>query len=132
MTDRERLVRRLHDWGTVEAEALADYLLENGVIVPPCKVGDTIYQIYEKCVCTLGHRELHSTCDSPIDCRKCRAVKIERQIRETDFSLIMLKRVGVEFFTTREEAEKILKDKQDKCMIKQYVENCEDCGFCQK
>lgn len=23
----------------------ADYLLENGVIVPPCKVGDTVYQV---------------------------------------------------------------------------------------
>ena len=46
MTDRERLVRRLHDWGTVEAEALADYLLENGVIVPPCKVGDELYCVY--------------------------------------------------------------------------------------
>lgn len=29
--------------GTVEH--LADYLLEHGVIVPPCKVGDTVYYI---------------------------------------------------------------------------------------
>ena len=26
-------------------EALADYLLDNGVIVPPCKVGDVVYYI---------------------------------------------------------------------------------------
>lgn len=26
-------------------EHIADYLLENGVIVPPCKVGDTVYVI---------------------------------------------------------------------------------------
>ena len=26
-------------------ENLADYLLANGVIVPPCKVGDTVYEI---------------------------------------------------------------------------------------
>ena len=45
MTDRERLVRRLNDWGTLEAESLADYLLANGVIVLPCKVGDTVYYI---------------------------------------------------------------------------------------
>lgn len=45
MTDRERLVRRLNDWGTVEAEALADYLLVNGVILPPCKVGATVYEL---------------------------------------------------------------------------------------
>lgn len=25
------------------AEVIADHLLENGVIVPPCKVGDTVY-----------------------------------------------------------------------------------------
>ena len=25
------------------AEVIADYLLENGVVVPPCKVGDTVY-----------------------------------------------------------------------------------------
>ena len=42
MTDRERLVRRLNDWGTLEAESLADYLLVSGVIVLPCKVGDTL------------------------------------------------------------------------------------------
>ena len=28
-------------------EWLADYLLTNGVIVPPCKVGDTVYRIVE-------------------------------------------------------------------------------------
>jgi hypothetical protein len=28
-------------------EELADYLLANGVIVPPCKVGDTLYDISE-------------------------------------------------------------------------------------
>lgn len=27
------------------AEIIADYLLANGVIVPPCKVGDTVYVV---------------------------------------------------------------------------------------
>lgn len=27
----------------IECGTLADYLLKNGVIVPPCKVGDTVY-----------------------------------------------------------------------------------------
>ena len=31
----------------INAEWLADYLLANGVIVPPCKVGDTVYDISE-------------------------------------------------------------------------------------
>ena len=40
------------EFGNVETDELADYLLENGVIVPPCKVGDIVkcdaiyYRIY--------------------------------------------------------------------------------------
>ena len=29
------------------ADYLADYLLKNGVIVPPCKVGDVVYHIHK-------------------------------------------------------------------------------------
>lgn len=28
-------------------EFVADYLLESGVIVPPCKVGDTVYEFFD-------------------------------------------------------------------------------------
>lgn len=28
------------------ASVMADYLLKNGVIVPPCKVGDKVYRLY--------------------------------------------------------------------------------------
>lgn len=31
------------DWGDGELEEIADHLLANGVIVPPCKVGDKVY-----------------------------------------------------------------------------------------
>lgn len=30
-----------------KCEKTADYLLANGVIVPPCKVGDTVYEIVQ-------------------------------------------------------------------------------------
>ena len=51
MTERERLVELLeeaegqvnNDLPTIEE--IADYLLANGVIVPPCKVGDTVFII---------------------------------------------------------------------------------------
>ena len=33
-------------------EFLADYLIANGVICPPCKVGDTVYVIYDGYVTT--------------------------------------------------------------------------------
>lgn len=54
MTQRERLVELILNSGVIEqffdyeeqeAERLADYLLENGVIVPPCKVGDMAYAV---------------------------------------------------------------------------------------
>jgi hypothetical protein len=55
MTDRERLIELLlqsdpikerdldDDWYDGELEDIADCLLSNGVIVPPCKVGDEVY-----------------------------------------------------------------------------------------
>lgn len=90
---------------------LADYedLEEQGrLIILPCKEGTTIYQTCYKCTCTLGHAFLHNTCNSPIECRKCDAVKIERWIKETTFSLSMLDRIGVDFFINREDAEAAL------------------------
>ena len=51
MTDREsreRLIELLDDYmgNTFHTnDGLADHLLENGVIVPPCKVGGIVYEI---------------------------------------------------------------------------------------
>ena len=54
MSERERLIKLLdQNCGYVEeqkAENIADYLLENGVIVPPVKVGGIVWVIYNKCV----------------------------------------------------------------------------------
>lgn len=51
MTDRERLIElledTLYDWEcdvSIETVTeIAEHLIENGVIVPPCKVGQTVY-----------------------------------------------------------------------------------------
>ena len=50
MTDLERLTALLDNApadpaGNRNVRTLAEYLLANGVIVPPCKVGDTVYVI---------------------------------------------------------------------------------------
>ena len=55
MNEREKLIELLENWGNkendgVRAESIADYLLENGVIVPPVKVGGIVWVIYNKCV----------------------------------------------------------------------------------
>ena len=51
MSDRERLIELIEKTfavqyaarGLLTAQHTADHLLANGVIVPPCKVGDTVY-----------------------------------------------------------------------------------------
>ena len=46
-SDRDRLIElisKVQYLGGLE-EKVADYLLANGVIAPPCKVGDKVYQI---------------------------------------------------------------------------------------
>jgi hypothetical protein len=45
---RDRLIELLEStryWGSGTSEEIADYLLANGVIAPPYKVGDTAYYI---------------------------------------------------------------------------------------
>ena len=44
----ERLIELIEDAYFCNIEELADYLLANGVIVPPCKVGDKVYRISTK------------------------------------------------------------------------------------
>lgn len=56
MTEREKLIALLDDGcykacsdasGKKVNEVLADYLLENGVTILPCKVGDMVYSIWQ-------------------------------------------------------------------------------------
>lgn len=52
MADRDRLIELLKKadsatWGQTY-ESYADYLLANGVIVPPCKVTDWVWYVREK------------------------------------------------------------------------------------
>lgn len=57
MKERERLIELLGKdyilYEKEDIEELADILLENGVIVPPCKVGDKIYFTYNEKVFNL-------------------------------------------------------------------------------
>lgn len=53
MNERERLIELINrvldcDKAGIVPEWLADDLLANGVIVPPCKVGDTVYRISKR------------------------------------------------------------------------------------
>lgn len=113
MTDRERLIDLMIEAKRTEPETgsfteyLADYLLEHGVIVLPCNVGDTLYEIHKR----LKGRKWINTIS-------------ERHVRGIEISIhnILIARCGTDIavflsdlgktvFFSREEAEKALKER---------------------
>ena len=85
---------------------LADYLLANGVIVPPCKVGDTLYVISQmKDKRVLPFINEYEATYIQIGKRKCKVYhEVDGYIKtflQDDF--------GKTVFLTREEAEQALK-----------------------
>ena len=111
---RERLIELIQDsvFGCARhwAEVIADGLLANGVIVPPCKAGQTVYAID-----SLNHKEIY----------ECRVNEISMSAGNNNFVVLdrfiggfLLRRnysvcfndFGKTVFLTREEAEKALKE----------------------
>lgn len=111
MTDRERLIELFKGAESKVTEELnkhlkleekewmgiyADYLLANGVIVPPCKVGGTVWEI---------------NTDNPFDeDLRVMEAKVERFLIGTSVDLHCMDCVGKTVFLTKEEAEEKLKE----------------------
>ena len=100
MADRERLIDLIREAKKHTKNAnsdlernmiFADYLLEHGVIVPPCKVGDTVYSIEMRIV------------DKWLKYKVC----------EIPFSLTLWEHGWKDIFLTREEAERALKEREN-------------------
>lgn len=111
-------------------ENLADHLLANGVIVPPCKVGQTVYaisesrisecRVYEICIC--GNEKIIMTdhnCD--YDCKGCpfsswgQDYSGEHSCQgEYGTYSFAFEDFGKIVFLTREEAEKALAEREGK------------------
>ncbi len=78
---------------------ITDYLLENGVIVPPCKVGQTIYY----------------NCCGKIFKGKCHAITIHEnsvQVHLYDFDGDNASYSAKDVYTSKEEAEAALKERE--------------------
>lgn len=124
MTQKERLVQLIIDsvngcarnW----AEVIADHLLANGVIVPPCKVGDDVWVIdYEcgepidvSCVRFLATAEnfiIATAFVNDYDIEETIEYHIEETQENFDTDLKMYPRDDC--FPTREEAEKALAER---------------------
>ena len=96
MKDSERLIDLIIDAKRTDPETgsftdyLADYLLANGIIVLPCKVGDTVYQI---------------------DAERVFESKVKAIVYDTENIAFDERAIGKTVFLTREEAEKALKER---------------------
>ena len=115
MTERERLIELMtqaenEDLSLLEFEKkmLADYLLANGVIVPPVKVGDTVCVIYAGYVATAKVLALYIDREGGM---------FDLQIKTKDETTVGFKTVidsdnytFSDVFLTKEDAEKALKE----------------------
>ena len=100
---RDRLIELLIDtpnigMAPIASQMIADHLLANGVIVPPCKVGDTVY-----CLETIGNTINDYVVQNVGITATQGGWGIER--RFNDF--------GKTVFLTKEEAESKLKERKD-------------------
>ena len=85
------------------AERLADYLLSSGVIVPPCKVGSTIYL---PCLNDWGDIENYTITEFVLD-NDGLCFVVDDEDREAH----SIETIGKEVFLTKEEAEQALKER---------------------
>lgn len=132
MSERDRLIELIdkkqyqgnaNDLGRnyIQNYELADYLLANGVIIPPCKVGDTVfilddvsygeYVITEFCIGTLQELRAFAKCgiSGYKDIQDCPQHYCGQEFCSTSFSCKDFEKT---VFLTREEAEKALKEKR--------------------
>ena len=96
----------------VSCDKIADHLLSNGVIVPPCKVGDTVYYIEG------AYYNSQRLTVRPIKVTEI-SWKCDRSGRDLGFALIAngtrykFSSIGKTVFLTKEEAEAKLKERTD-------------------
>ena len=118
MSERERLVELLkqnchckdEDCSNCSSNGIcfthreADYLLENGVIVPPVKIGQTVYGISRGAIIPIGVDRIQYS-KRGIDI-------LGRNEQYYGYGTIMLDRknkIGLEWYKTKKEAEAALK-----------------------
>lgn len=128
MADRERLIELIKNAPTTDTvygnikipnriqtvQTIADYLLKNGVIVPPCKVGDTVYvvenpytfltlkKVLEGNVISIHQHEHGLYLRVLFDTKKING--------SVDYNLNW--KLGKTVFLTKEQAEKALKERE--------------------
>lgn len=102
------------------AEEMADYLLDNGVIVPPCKVGDTVYVLGDE---YFWEAEIigYSVMTSKWNRREYEVVQFFYKGEEKVNSMFVEK-IGKEMFLSKAEAEYALKNRRSVSLIDGHIE----------
>ena len=104
---REELGMNLH---TDILEKFADHLLDNGIVVPPCKVGDIVYFVARnssKPIGTIDELEIVMIGKTEV------GFYAKGKLGENTFDIIPHFEIdNYTFFTSREEAEKMLKGEE--------------------
>ncbi len=97
MNQKEKLIEIMTECPVINISSyesiceLIDHLIANGVVVLPCKVGDTVYQV---------------------DLARVYESKITKMIYETDGVGFDSRAIGKHVFLTREEAERALEERR--------------------
>lgn len=112
MTERERLIELLSGKSIdtlPDIEYVADYLLENGISILPCKIGDTLYYHDYKCGVFNDDKSEWNIIDS-IVCE----IRIKKKgvlVEMSSGRIFTHKDFGKIIFHTKEEAEKALAER---------------------
>lgn len=125
MTERERLIDLLQNVptdfeGNRGVGTITDYLLANGVIVPPVKCGDTIYEIIspkdkEPYLISAVVCAVHIADGSRNHCNHKRESYIVAECPNTKYvTKYVLSKFGKTVFLTREATEKALAERNVK------------------
>ena len=120
MNEREQLTERIRSamcLGWTEPSEIAERLIDDGVIVPPCKVGDMVYSLsgegifrqIVKFIETDKHSQIRLRCECDLDCNKCPHMGCWNEYRYRAYGL---DDIGKTVFLTREEAEAALAERR--------------------
>lgn len=123
MKERERLIELLKQEPSRYSEDIAEHLLDNGVIVPLCSVGDTVYIKNKPVNVSFIHIDNKDvTYCVEFDCVDCYACPFyedvvswegEHDCATNGYLEFTADDIGKTVFLTREDAEKILKEREE-------------------
>lgn len=111
-----------------KAELIADYLIQNGVVLLPCKVGDKLYIVGTECLADKDSRKCEElTAKNPhLSCEDCpldkRLIIFERTATKEMVSVLLSGDnenfiFGETVYLTREEAEIALKELENETNV---------------